>query len=299
MIISLVSRKGGVGKTTSAIGFASAMAEQGRKTLLVDLDPQGSSSLSLGVRRSDFPPSAGDLVLGTAEAVSIIRPTTVQNLDLITASSDLADADRSLAGANRREQILRRKLDPIRDHYEFVFLDCPPSLTLLAAQALVASDGFVVPAVPQFLALEGVANLIAAAERINARNATRCRLLGVLLTMVDYRTRTTRANVEALRQRFAGGVFAIEIRVNTRLAEAPEFGQTIFQYDNDSTGANAYRLAAEELLLRVAGAEVTSVPPAVAEAAALAESPLTAEPAADEETPNLIDAFSLSDSTPN
>ncbi len=250
MITAILSRKGGVGKTTSAVNLAAALAALGRRVLLVDLDAQASASLSLGVARGDLAPSSADVLLSGMPARDAVRPTTVPGLDLITASVDLSNVDVELGILRRRETRLKACLAPLVDAYDFIFLDCPSSLSLLPVNALVAADDYIVPAVPQFLAIAGVKNLIGAAERLSWDAAHRIRLLGVLLTMVDYRTKATRTNVDLLRAEFGSLVFAIEIRVNTRLAEAPGCGQTIFQHDPSASGAIAYRLLAEEFLLR-------------------------------------------------
>ncbi len=250
MIIALVSRKGGVGKTTTAVNLSAALARRGKRVLLVDLDSQASASLSLGVERSALAPSVADVLARGMAAEQAVRQTAIAGLHLITASVDLMNAEVELAPFRSREGRLRAMLAPIAGSYDFVFLDCPSSLSLLPINAIVASDAFLVPVVPQFLAAAGIQNLVAAAQRIAWDAAVRTRPLGVLLTMADYRTRDTRATIDQIRGELGSLVFAIEIRINTRLAEAPRAGQTIFQFDPTATGAAAYQLLAEELLMR-------------------------------------------------
>jgi chromosome partitioning protein len=261
MIIAVVSKKGGVGKTTTTTSLAAAFAEKGQRVLLVDLDPQGSSSLFLGVDRADFAPSIADVLLGNTPAREVVRETSVDNLHLITASADLLHAEQSLGTLRSRERLLSKKLEPLRESYDLILIDCAPSLSLLPVNALVAADHFLIPTHAHFLALEGIQNLLSAIDRANARNASRAKLLGIVLTTVDYRVRVTRDNVARIRESFGDAVCAIEVRTNIRLAEAPEFGQTIFQYAPDSTGANAYRLLADELLMRLGRLEASTPQP--------------------------------------
>lgn len=171
-------------------------------------------------------------------------------LYLITASTDLASIDRELGSVPGNERLLELALLPIRHQYHHIIIDCPSVPSLGPLNALVAADNFIVPAVPHYLAIEGVSNLCAYVDRLHHRHGIPTRLLGILLTMVDYRTRATRDNVDRLRDQFATDVFGVEIRTNIRLAEAPSLGQTIFEYDPASTGADAYYLMAEEYLLR-------------------------------------------------
>jgi chromosome partitioning protein len=254
VIIALISRKGGVGKTTTAVNLSAALARSGKRVLLVDLDSQASASLSLGVDRGALAPSVADVLAGGVAVTQTVRETATDGLHLITASVDLVHADADLARSRGREGRLRAALAPIAGAYDFIFLDCPPSLSLLPVNAVVASDAFLAPVVPQFLAASGITNLLAAAQRVAWDAGVRTRPLGVLLTMVDYRTRATRETIDLIRGELGTLVFAIEIRVNTRLAEAPRAGQTIFQFDPSATGAAAYQLLAEELLLRLNGA---------------------------------------------
>jgi chromosome partitioning protein len=254
MIIALISRKGGVGKTTTAVNLSAALARSGRRVLLIDLDSQASASLSLGVDRDALAPSVADVLAGGVTVEQTLRETAIGGLHLVTASVDLVHADAELAHSRGREGRLRTALAPIAGAFDFIFLDCPPSLSLLPVNAVVASDAFLAPVVPQFLAASGIPNLLAAAQRVAWDAGVRTRPLGVLLTMVDYRTRATRETIDLIRGELGSLVFAIEIRINTRLAEAPRAGQTIFQFDPSATGAAAYQLLAEELLLRLRGA---------------------------------------------
>jgi chromosome partitioning protein len=264
VITALVSRKGGVAKTTTAVSLAAALAGRGHRVLLVDLDSQCSASFSLGVSRDQLAPSSADLLLRDVPAPALVRSTPVPGLDLITASVDLMAADLELARTSGFSRRLRTGLESIRERYEFVFLDCPPSLSVLPQSALVAADAFLVPVMPQFLAVEGVTNLLQAAERLGLRTGGHSpHPLGIVLTMVDYRTRTTHENVGRVRGRFGDLVFAVEIRINVRLAEAPGAGESIFSFDPSSTGARAYALLAEEFLLRARSQVPRRVVPAI------------------------------------
>ncbi len=258
MITAVTSRKGGVSKTTTAVNLAAALAGIGKRVLLVDLDSQASASLSLGVPRSALFPCLADVLLGSRPAADTIRSTATLGLDLITASADLQSFDREIGNRPGREAYLKTALEPIIPRYDFVLLDCPPHNSLLSLNGLVASDSFLVPIVPHYLAATSLEPLLWAAERLAAAYGVRPRLLGIVLTQVDYRTRAARKNVASIRNQFGDSVFAVEIRTNVRLAEAPEVGQTIFEYDPKSTGAKSYRLLAAEMLMRARAPEAVT-----------------------------------------
>ena len=251
VITAVLNRKGGVGKTTTAVNIAAAVAAKGYKVLLIDLDSQASTSLSLGVPRWALAPSSADVLLNSTPAVEAVRATRVMGLHLMTASTDLSSFDRELSILPNREGRLHSALRPIRNRYDYIFIDCPSVSSLAPLNALVAADYYIVPVVPHYLAIEGIRNLCASADRLLARLGVPTRLLGIVLTMVDYRSKATRENVRRLRQEFGETVFGIEIRINIRLAEAPAAGQTIFEFDDSSTGADAYRLVADEFLMRI------------------------------------------------
>lgn len=250
MIIAIISRKGGVGKTTSVVSLAAALSSAGDRTLVVDLDSQASASLSLGVERADLAPSASELLMGKLPAEQIVRQTMMPGLDLITASVDLASADVDMAQLRHREAYLRVRLEPLREQYQWILLDCPGSLSVVSQNALVASDAFLVPVLPHYLSVEGLDLLLACAERLRWRYGRPQRHLGLLLTMVDQRTKAAREHTQKLRDRYGDLVFTAEVPFNIKLAEAPQGGQTIFAFHPVATGAAAYRQAADELVER-------------------------------------------------
>lgn len=249
--LALVNNKGGVGKTTSAVNLAAGIASGGRRVLLADLDAQGSASLSLGLSRSDLTPGTAEVILAGHHIREAIRPSYVPGLAILAGSMALASVDLALSDVKGREAVLKNVLTPILGDYDFIILDCPPSLGLLTVNALTAADFFLVPVTPDYLALEGLVNLMDAVELIRAGIGKTAALLGILLTLADYRLNVTGEIGGMIRKHYGREVFRTEIRGNVRLKEAPSFGKTIFDYDAGSAGAEAYRELTGEVLRRV------------------------------------------------
>ncbi len=250
MIIAIVNHKGGVGKTTTAVNLSAALAEMGRRVRLLDLDGQASASLSLGVARAGLEPSSADVLFDRMPIHWAVRPTRVEGLSLVTGSEALFRADLRFARFHSGERRLMEALLPVREDYDFIFIDCPPSLSLLTLNALVASDAFLVPVAPLHLSCEGLDRLLAAASRLKREFGIQTAFLGIILTLVDARARSVKENIARIRGRFKKAVLAPEVRSSIRLAEAPALGKTIFEHDRASPGAAAYQRLASELLKR-------------------------------------------------
>jgi chromosome partitioning protein len=250
LITAVISSKGGVGKTTSTVSLAAALGLNGYRVLVVDFDSQASASLSLGLSRSELHPSSADVLLRDVPAFNAVRPTRTPGLDVLPASVDLTSVEGDLGPMRTKELLLRKALERLRESYDFVFIDCPPGFGLLTRNALAAADAYLVPTVPQFLAIEGGAGRMEAVDRLAWRCQQQIRLVGILATLVDLRTRTMHETLQRLRAEFGTRVFAVEVRTNVRLAEAPALGKTIFEHEPECVGARAYALLAEEFLLR-------------------------------------------------
>ena len=249
MILSLVNVKGGVGKTTTAVNLSATFAASDLRVLLVDLDPQGSASFSLGVRADDQP-TVADVLLDGLPAQAALRESGVEGLDLLPASMALAGAELGFARKRAPELFLRKALLPVRRRYDVVLIDSPPGLSILTLNALAASTAYILPVLPHDLVHEALDRFFEGWDRLQAGLRTKPELLGILLNMVDQRTHLTAEMVAEIRKAYGRRVFKTEIPVNVRLAEAPGYGMTIFEYESWSTGAHAYRLLGAEVIRR-------------------------------------------------
>ena len=247
-VIAVASQKGGVGKTTTAISLGSCLAQENRRVLIVDVDPQGNASSGLGVVGNDQAATIYEVLIGEIELREAIRPTALANLDLVPAGQRLSGAEIELVSVDARESRLRHCLETVRNDYDYVFIDSPPSLGLLTVNALTASDSVLIPLQCEYLALEGLTQLIGAVRRVQEHLNPGLRIEGVLLTMFDARLNLSQQVAEEARKFFSERVYRSVIPRNVRLSEAPSFGKPIVLYDPNSSGAESYRELAREVL---------------------------------------------------
>lgn len=247
---AIVNQKGGVGKTTTAVNLSAGLASLGHRILLIDLDPQGNATSGVGVRRAGLAMSVYDVLVGGDPMFHVIQPTSVQRLDLAPSDVRLAGAEVELVPAIAREMKLRNAIRAVREMYDVVLVDCPPSLGLLTVNALAAADGCLIPMQCEYYALEGLSSLTTTIELIQRHLNPDLKVVGVLLTMVDRRTRLSDQVAAEVRRHFGDRVYAAEIPRSIRLAEAPSYGQPVLSYAPESKGALAYLSLAQEVAER-------------------------------------------------
>ncbi len=249
-IISIVNQKGGVGKTTTSVNLSAYLAQKGKKVLVIDLDPQGNATSGYGLDKTELESSVYDVLVNDTPIIDVIRKEKRKNLDICPTNINLAGAEVELVSAMSRETILKRSIDDIRDDYDYILIDCPPSLGLLTINALAASTGIIVPIQGEYYALEGLTQLIDTVNLVKKHLNPKIGIFGVIITMFDGRTQLTRQVTDEVKKYFGDKVFDTVIPRNIRLAEAPSFGKTIAEYDPKSKGGQAYSDLAEEVIAR-------------------------------------------------
>ncbi|MFN2488996.1 MAG: ParA family protein [Actinomycetota bacterium] len=255
-IIALANQKGGVGKTTTTINLGAALGELGHAVLLVDFDPQGGCAIGLGIEPGSLDLSVYNALLDrSCEVEEVILKTAIENLDLLPSNIDLAAAELMLVQEVAREQTLLRVLAPLRSGYDFILIDCPPSLGLLTINALTAADGVIVPLECEYYALRGMALLMDSIDRIRDRLNPRLQVDGIIATMYDGRTLHSKEVLARVREAFGRRLFSTPIRKTIRFAEAPVVGEPILSYAPGSPGASSYRQLATEVIERVASSQ--------------------------------------------
>lgn len=246
--VSILNQKGGVGKTTTAVNLAASVGAKGKRVLLCDIDPQGNSTSGYGINKREIKKSSYEVLTGELTASEAIIRTEFAGVDLIPANMNLAGAELEIIDKKNRESILKQSLSEVWEDYDFIFLDCPPSLGLITLNALTASDTFLVPIQCEYYALEGLSQLMATARKIKQMYNPYLELEGVLLTMYDGRLNLTQQVVAEVKKFFPKKVYSVTIPRNVKLSEAPSFGQPVIYFDKNSKGSLAYISLCDEFL---------------------------------------------------
>lgn len=252
-VVSIANQKGGVGKTTTAVNLSASLAVAEKTCLLVDCDPQGNATTGLGIERKSLEKGLYEFMLGSATDAEVILTTGISGLQLIGANGNLIGAEVEISSIEEREFLLKKRLSPLRNRYDYIFLDCPPSLGFLTVNALTASDAVLVPLQCEYYALEGLTQLLQTINAVRGSLNASLDLAGILLTMYDIRNNLSLQVAEEIRQHFREAVFRTAIPRNVRLSEAPSYGKPALLYDIKSSGAQSYLALARELISRGAG----------------------------------------------
>ncbi len=246
----VANQKGGVGKTTTTINLSAAIAESGKKVLVVDMDPQGNTTSGLGVDKDNTEKTVYELLLGDITLEECIQKDVFDNLSLIPSNINLSGAEIELIGIEEKEYLLKNTLDAVKSEYDFILIDCPPSLNMLTINSMCAGDTVLVPIQCEYYALEGLSQLIHTIDLVKERLNPEIEIEGVVFTMYDARTNLSLQVVENVKENLNQNIYKSIIPRNVRLAEAPSYGLPVTQYDTKSAGAEAYRLLAEEVIHR-------------------------------------------------
>jgi len=247
-IIAVANQKGGVGKTTTSINLSASLAELGQRVLTIDMDPQGNTTSGLGIDKNQVENTVYELILEEASVEECINNSVMEGLDVIASNINLSGAEVELISIDNKEFLLKEKIDVLKDKYDFIIIDCPPSLNLLTINAMTTSDTVLVPIQCEYYALEGLSQLIHTIDLIKERLNPELEIEGVVFTMFDGRTNLSLQVVENVKENLDRNIYKTIIPRNVRLAEAPSYGMPINMYDTRSSGAEAYRLLAEEVI---------------------------------------------------